>query len=398
MKDKSSKIIIFTLFLVQFLDVLDFMVVMPLGPDFALSLNIPEADLGWFAASYALSAAFTGILSSRFIDRFERKLVFIITLAGLILSNIFSANAWNFESLLASRFLAGAFGGPATSLCFAIVADIFDKKSRGAVMGKVMGGFSLAAVFGVPIGLKMSELFGWAASFYTVSIIGIFTLILIIIYLPKLDAHIDENKNNITTYLSLLNKRTNLMAFIATFIASTAAFMIIPYITAFAQLNLDFPRNKIDYIFFIGGALSFFAMRLAGKYIDKTSSSSMAMFSNIFIIFSLVFSFIIFTPYLPLLLVSPMFMVGMAIRNVSAYTLYSKIPKANERAGFMSMISCVQHLASSAGSIIASMILVNQVGSKLINMEIVAIISIILFLSTPIIFKYIEKDPKINLD
>ena len=398
MKDKSSKIIIFTLFLVQFLDVLDFMVVMPLGPDFALSLNIPEADLGWFAASYALSAAFTGILCSSFIDRFERKLVFIITLIGLILSNIFSANAWNFESLLASRFLAGAFGGPATSICFAIVADIFDKKSRGAVMGKVMGGFSLAAVFGVPIGLKMSELFGWAASFYTVSIIGIFTLILIIIYLPKLDAHIDENKNNITTYLSLLNKPTNLMAFLATFIASTAAFMIIPYITAFAQLNLDFPRNKIDYIFFIGGLLSFFAMRLTGKFVDKKSSSSMAMFSNIFIIFSLIFSFIIFTPYLPLLLVSPMFMVGMAIRNVSSYTLYSKIPKAHERAGFMSMISCVQHLASSAGSILASIILVNQAGSKLINMEIVVIISIILFLITPIIFKYIEKDPNINLD
>ena len=112
---------------------------------------------------HALAAAFTGIMSSTFIDRFERKQVFIITITGLILSNIFSANAWNYESLLASRFLAGAFGGPATSLCFAIVADLFDKKSRGAVMGKVMGGFSLAAVFGVPIGLKMSELFGWQA-------------------------------------------------------------------------------------------------------------------------------------------------------------------------------------------------------------------------------------------
>jgi multidrug resistance protein len=398
MQDKSSKIIIFTLFLVQFLDVLDFMVVMPLGPDFALSLNIPEADLGWFAASYALSAAFTGILSSRFIDRFERKLVFIITLVGLILSNIFSANAWNFESLLASRFLAGAFGGPATSLCFAIVADIFDKKSRGAVMGKVMGGFSLAAVFGVPIGLKMSELFGWYASFYTVSIIGIFTLILIIIYLPKLDAHIGENKKNRITYLSLFNNPINIMAFITTFIGSTAAFMIIPYITAFAQLNLDFPRHKIDYIFFIGGALSFFAMRLTGKFVDKKSSSSMAIFSNIFIIFSLLFGFIISIKYLPVLLVFPMFMVGMAIRNVSNYTLFSKIPQAKERAGFMSVISCVQHLASSAGSILASIILVNQVGSKIINMEIVVIISIILFLITPFMLKYIEKDSNIHLD
>ena len=399
MKNISSpKIIIFTLFLVQFLDVLDFMVVMPLGPDFSASLNIPESDLGWFAASYALAAAFTGIMSSTFIDRFERKQVFIITITGLILSNIFSANAWNYESLLASRFLAGAFGGPATSLCFAIVADLFDKKSRGAVMGKVMGGFSLAAVFGVPIGLKMSELFGWQASFYAVSAIGILTLILILIYLPRLDAHIEESKNNITTYLSLFNKPVNIMTFIVTFIGSTAAFMIIPYITAFVQLNLNFPRGEIDYIFFIGGALSFFAMRIAGKYVDKTSSSSMTMFSNIFIIFSLVFGFIITIKYLPILFVFPMFMVGMAIRNVSSYTLFSKIPKAKERAGFMSVISCVQHLASSAGSILASIILVNQTGSKLLNMEIVTIISIILFLIAPFILKYIEKDADIDID
>ena len=58
MKNTSKAIIIFILFMVQFIDVLDFMVVMPLGPDFALSLGIEESKLGWFAASYALSASF----------------------------------------------------------------------------------------------------------------------------------------------------------------------------------------------------------------------------------------------------------------------------------------------------------------------------------------------------
>ncbi len=391
MTDPIQAMIIFTLFLVQFIDVLDFMVVMPLGPDFAISLNIPESNLGWLAASYALSAAFTGIISSTIIDRFERKRVLILTLSGLVLANIFSANSWNFESLLTSRFLAGAFGGPATSICFAVVADLFDEKSRGKAMGRVMGGFSLAAVFGVPIGLKMSELFGWKASFYFVALIGIVTLILLMIYLPTLNAHMSKEKKDKITYLGLFNRKINVMTFATCFIGSVAAFMIIPYVTAFVQLNLEFPRNQIDYIFFIGGVFSFFAMRIAGKFVDKTSSSYITMLANIFILFTLLFGFVFPITSIHILIVFPMFMIGMAIRNVSAYTLYSKVPLANERAGFMSIISCVQHLASSLGSILASIILVNKIGTRLENMELVAIISAILFLIVPFILRAIEK-------
>jgi multidrug resistance protein len=396
MKNTSKAIIIFILFMVQFIDVLDFMVVMPLGPDFALSLGIEESKLGWFAASYALSAAFTGIMSSTIIDRFERKKILIITLVGLIFSNIFSANAWSFESLLTSRFLAGAFGGPATSICFAIIADIFEGKNRGAAMGKVMGGFSLAAVFGVPIGLKMSELYGWYASFYFVAIVTVITLVLVMIYLPNLTAHLSLEKKNKVTYMSLFDRKVNVMTFAVAFIGSMAAFMIIPYITAFIQLNLNFPRDKIDYIFFIGGACSFFVMRIAGKFVDKNSSSKITMFSNIFVIFTLLFGFIMPIDSIPILIIFPMFMIGMAIRNVSGYTLYSKIPLASERAGFMSIISCVQHLASSAGSVLASIILVNKTGSSLENMDIVAVIAMILFLITPYMLKNIEKQAMLN--
>ena len=102
MNAASKKIIILILFLVQFIDVLDFMVVMPLGPDFSSQLGISEANLGWMASSYTIAAAISGILCSRFIDLFDRKIVLIITLIGLALSNILSAHAWDITSMLAS--------------------------------------------------------------------------------------------------------------------------------------------------------------------------------------------------------------------------------------------------------------------------------------------------------
>ena len=89
-------------------------------------------------------------------------------------------------------------------------------------------------------------------------------------------------------------------------------------------------------------------------------------------------------------------MIGMAVRNVSNYTLLSKIPSFNDRAGFMSVISCIQHLASSMGAILTSVILINGADGKLENMNIVAIIAAILFLIIPLILYKIEKLNKIR--
>ncbi|MEK6734515.1 MAG: MFS transporter, partial [Pseudomonadota bacterium] len=200
MQKPRELIIILILFLVQFIDVLDFMIVMPLGPDFAIDLRIPHSRLGLLASSYTLAAAFAGILSSTIVDKYERKRLFIFTLIGLILANIFSANAWNFNSLLFSRFLAGVFGGPMTSICFAIVADLFEDKRRGAVMGKIMSGFSFAAILGVPIGLKLSTNFGWSFSFYTVALLGVVTCILIFFYMPEITEHLESAKTNKVSY------------------------------------------------------------------------------------------------------------------------------------------------------------------------------------------------------
>ena len=391
MKNISESIIILILFLVQFIDVLDFMVVMPLGPDFALNLGIAESKLGWVAGSYTFAAAFSGILSSTIIDRFERKIILLFTMAGLVIANIFSANAWNFESLLASRFLAGVFGGPATSICFAIVADLFEENRRGAVMGKVMSGFSLAAIFGVPIGLEMSSRFGWYASFYTVAALGILAMILIVIYLPKITIHLAAAEKNKVTYLSLFGKPINRLAFLAAFFGSMAAFMIIPYISPFIQLNMNFPRVDVSQIYFIGGIGSFFAMQIAGRFVDKTSSALTTMLANIFIIFTLVLGFIFSVSLIPVVVIFAPFMIGMAIRNVSNYTLFSKVPSLNDRAGFMSVISCIQHLACSAGAIATSLILADGINGQLKYMNVSAWIALSLFLIVPLILIRIEK-------
>ena len=52
----SERKLLLLLGAVQFINVVDFMMVMPLGPDFACDLGIPLSNLGYIGGSYTAAA------------------------------------------------------------------------------------------------------------------------------------------------------------------------------------------------------------------------------------------------------------------------------------------------------------------------------------------------------
>ncbi|HZX41762.1 MAG TPA: MFS transporter, partial [Myxococcaceae bacterium] len=161
----SEAWMVFLIGAVQFINIWDFVMVMPLGPDFARALGIPLSRLGLIGGAYTAAAAVAGVLGSTFLDRFDRRPALAVAMTGLVLGTLAGGLAWNFESLLAARFLAGAFGGPATSLSLSIIADAVPPERRGKAMGAVMGAFSVASVVGVPLSLQLSIWGGWRLPF-----------------------------------------------------------------------------------------------------------------------------------------------------------------------------------------------------------------------------------------
>ena len=141
----SERRVVLLLGAVQFVNILDFMIVMPLGPDFSKALGIPVSHLGTIGGSYTASAAISGLVGSLFLDKFDRRKALGWSMAGLVLGTLAGGFATGLNTLLLARVVAGLFGGPATSLSFSIIADIIPPERRGKAMGIVMGAFSLAS-------------------------------------------------------------------------------------------------------------------------------------------------------------------------------------------------------------------------------------------------------------
>src|SRR5438105_3427533 len=171
---------------VQFVNILDFMIVMPLGPDLATALHIPTARLGLIGGSYTAAAAVAGLVGSLFLDRFDRRSALAVAMLGLALGTAAGGLATGMGSLMAARVLAGAFGGPATSLALSIVADAVPPQRRGKAMGTVMAAFAAASVLGVPAGLELARRGGWRAPFFAVAELGTVVTAGAVVLLPPL--------------------------------------------------------------------------------------------------------------------------------------------------------------------------------------------------------------------
>jgi predicted MFS family arabinose efflux permease len=393
----SERLIIFLVGAVQFVNILDFMMVMPLGPDFARALGISTAHLGLIAGSYMAAAAIAGIVGARFLDRFDRRKALGVALFGLVAGTAAGALAQGLASLVIARAIAGAFGGPATSIALSIIADVVPPARRGRAMGAVMGAFSVASVLGVPLGLRMASEGGWRLPFIAVAAMGAVVIVLALRAMPPMRGHIvvspASGKPAGSMLAALLGDGTIRLALAMNGLVMLTSFLVIPNIAAHLQQNIGFPRNRLDIAYMAGGAASFLIMRVAGRAIDRTSAARVATVGTAIMIGVLYFAFI--APGAigvgGVLIVFILFMGGNSIRNVSMSSLSTRVPRADQRAGYMSLQSTAQHISSATGAFASSRLLHDAPGGRLAGISTVAAISTVLALTLPPMLAAIDK-------
>ena len=375
---------------IQFVNVLDFMMVMPLGPDFARELGIPSSQIGLVGGSYTAAAAIAGIAGAFFLDRFDRRRALSVALAGLVLGTLAGAFATGLPSLLGARVLAGAFGGPATALALAIVSDAVPPERRGRAMGAVMGSFAVASVLGVPAGLELARVGSWRTPFFVVAGLGAIIVFAAMAILPPQTAHLAQRRSQ-TPFRVVLSRPIVLLALASTTVAVIANFALIPNLSAYLQFNFHYPREQLGILYLVGGALSFGTMRLAGYLTDRYDPARVAAGGSAAFIVVLLVGFIYPILWVPVLATFVGFMISGSFRFVPLQALTSRVPLPAERARFMSAQSAVQHLASAAGALIGAQVLTETADGSLVGMDELGWFAAVMAVALPILLAMVHR-------
>ncbi|WP_437693117.1 MFS transporter [Sorangium sp. So ce176] len=393
-RERSERSIIFLVAAVQFINILDFVMVMPLGPDFAVALGISMSDIGLIGGSYTAAAAISGLAGAFFLDRFDRRSALAVAMLGLVVGTAAGGLATGLPSLMAARVLAGAFGGPATSVAFSIVADVIPPERRGKAMGVVMGSFSAASVLGIPAGLELARRGGFPLPFYAVAALGLVVAGLAIFLLPSMRGHLAGARppgGALSELHALVRRPIVMLSFATTAVVTMASFLVIPNISAYVQFNLGYPRDRLGLLYFVGGLVSFAAMRAVGPLVDRFGSFQTGAVGAAVLVAVLYAGFFSYVPGLPVLGIFIVFMLGMTFRNVSYNTLTSKVPRPAERARFTSIQSAVQHMAAALAAFWSARMLHELPDHRLDGMPIVAALSIAFTIAFPVLFLGIER-------
>jgi predicted MFS family arabinose efflux permease len=389
----SERAVIFLIGAVQFVNILDFVMVMPLGPDFAKGLGIDSSHIGYIAGSYTAAASVAGLVGGTFLDRFDRRKALAVSMLGLVLATAAGGLATGLTSLMLARVLAGLFGGPATSLAMSIVAELIPVERRGRAMGAVMGAFSVASVVGVPLALEVGELGGWRMPFFTVAGLGMLVVLGAVFFLPPVRGHLEEGRrrDHPVGVAELLRNRDVQVSYLMSALVMMGGFILIPNISAYVQENLGYPRAFVGRIYFFGGIISFITLRLAGPRVDKFGAFRVGTVGAVMGVLFTYIGFVDYPYWLPIPVLFMGFMMANGLRNVAYNTLTSRVPSNAVRARFMSLQSAVGHMASALGAFLSSKILVDLPDGKLGGMEHVAMLSILMTLMVPPMLLAVER-------
>jgi len=371
--------VLLTLAGIQFTHVLDFMIIMPLGPQLRDLFAINDAQFGFLVSAYTFAAGVSGLLAASFVDRFERKRLMLILYTLFGLTTVACALAPTYGLLMASRVAAGTFGGILSAMTQTVVGDVIPFERRGRATGFVMTSFAMATVVGVPSGLFLANVSGWHSAFLVIAFMCILVGVMAAVCLPTLDAHVLKTQGQQVTYAirQVWADANHRKALYMSGAMMFAGFTIIPYITIFTQANHILAPQDIPYIYLCGGTVTLLSARWVGRLSDQLGKRK--MFQRMLFLAMLPMTITTLMQPVPLpwvLLVFSGFFFCMNARMIPGMAMLTSAAQPQWRGTFMSLNSAVQSVSIGMASWLGGVLIQRDASGQVTHFWLCALVGI----------------------
>lgn len=237
--------------------------------DLSKQFQVPISIMGYlvtiFATVYAVSTPFITVLTSRF-SRYKTLLTLMLI---FLIGNTLSGLSTSYLFMVISRIITATTAGSIISLIMTFASTIAPRDKRASLVSWIFAGFSIASVFGVPIGVAISTSYNWRYTFFGISIITILTFILLVFLLPK---NVKQTQSSIKNQLTLLlDPRIYFGIALVLFTAATM-YAYYTYIRPLLTVAMGFSITSLNWLLFIIGIMSILSNRLSGVIAEKPNS------------------------------------------------------------------------------------------------------------------------------
>lgn len=365
----SERLLIALLTTIQFTYMVDFVLMMPLGPQLQRQLHCDAQAFSLLVASYVLAGGLASLAAASFIDRFDRKRLLLTVYAGMALATIACGLCDHYATLLLARIAAGGCGGLIGSLVMTIIGARIPYERRGVATGAVMAAFSLASVLGIPIGLVLAQGSGWTMPFLVLGAVGLLILLLATRILEPMREHLGaEQRNPWETMRAVLSKSEHRQAFALTISLTFAGFSVIPLLATYLVTNCGMAEAHLGWLYGLGGLVTMITGPAIGRLSDRFGKhATFVVVATLSLVPVIVVTNLPVVSEVIALACSVVFVVLVSGRFVPAMAIITQAADPTLRGGFQAYNTAVQSLSSGAAAVIAGSLVSQVNGGPLIG-------------------------------
>ncbi|UQS81428.1 MFS transporter (plasmid) [Bombilactobacillus folatiphilus] len=234
--------------------------------DLAHQFNVTVATAGSLVTIFALVYAFsTPVITSLLKNNLYHALLVLIGI--FILGNLVTVIAPNYSWLVISRIIVALVSGSLVSLAMTFAAKIAPMEKKAWLVSWIFSGFSIASVFGVPLGTWISTTWGWRITFVTIVLFSIIALILIMKVLPH---QLNQTQADSVWKQFIIFKDPRIFLSVGIIMFSLAGvYVFYTYLRPILSQTLGFNHQTITFLLVAYGLMSLLSNQFSGKIANK---------------------------------------------------------------------------------------------------------------------------------
>jgi multidrug resistance protein len=270
--DKNLWILVF----VCVINSLGFGIIVPVLYSYGKEFGLTGQTLGMLTASFSVAQFFATPVLGALSDKWGRKPLLVISLAGTCISFLLFAEARSLLLLFAARILDGLTGGN-VSVAQAMVADTATPQNRAKKFGILGSAFGFGFVIGPALGGLLNK-FGPQAPFFFAAGISLIGTLCALFFLKETNHTTKEtrsNNNNKFQYSSLWSTLQRPVIGTAVFIGFLLTMAQFAMIIGFQTVSVDVLKINPTQIgiFYAGFAICGILMQLGVPFFTKRVKS-----------------------------------------------------------------------------------------------------------------------------
>ncbi|MCC5577851.1 MFS transporter [Microtetraspora sp. AC03309] len=241
-------------------------------PDVASDFHVTIPVAGYLISGYALAVAAGALPMTVLGTRMRRKHLLLTLMAIFIVGNALSALAPTYGIMLAGRIVAALTHGAFFGVGSVVAADLVRPDRRASAIALMFTGLTLANVIGVPMGTFIGQSFGWRATFWVVTALGVLGLIGISALVPSgrrpETAHVGAE-------LAAFRNPQVWLAVAATVLGFGGVFASFTYIAPMMTEVAGFSEGAVSWLLVLFGAGLVIGNLLGGRLADRALMPSL---------------------------------------------------------------------------------------------------------------------------